>query len=382
MNNSTSSKIDYACTSMVDQSDMHVHISYILFTFLSMVFVLIGCIGNTISMVVFSTKSIRKISSNVYLWVLSLSDTCYLLSALLSNTIATLRCIYFREYSFDIVNRSNVLCKLLQYCMDLFGDYSCLLILAFTVERYVACYHAIWFRNTCTVFKARLLCLITLIVLAIAIAPYHVLYLGVHIVHDVCTVSVGHEKEFIIFYIMEVVMLKIVPVFIIAVLNIFIIIKVRELSRKKACRKSPTNSNRKPSKEDRNIQLTILLLLVSTSYVILYLPVLIHFITWGLHRLGKVAVSRNSLIITQNYTRILYIMGFSINFFLYTLSGKVFRDQLVQVLYCGCCGLFVRKQYLAIAKITTDTSSSCHQNSSSQKFSEKQITGESNLKES
>jgi len=36
------------------------------------------------------------------------------------------------------------------------------------------------------------------------------------------------------------------------------------------------------------------------------------------------------------YAKALYVAGFSINFFLYTVSGRVFRDQLRKIV-CGCC---------------------------------------------
>ena len=40
------------------------------------------------------------------------------------------------------------------------------------------------------------------------------------------------------------------------------------------------------------------------------------------------------MLIAENYTKTLYIAGFAMNFFLYTMSGKVFRKQLVFML-CG-----------------------------------------------
>jgi len=68
------------------------------------------------------------------------------------EVLTTMRCLYFTEARFDIINRSEIACKLLQYLNDLFSDYSTCLILAFTVERYLAAYQPMRFKrvSACT----------------------------------------------------------------------------------------------------------------------------------------------------------------------------------------------------------------------------------------
>jgi len=73
-----------------------------------------------------------------YLLTLAASDSCYLVSVFLSKTLTTLRCWYFVKSAFDIVNRSDISCVLLQYLSDLFSNNSTCVILAFTVERAIA----------------------------------------------------------------------------------------------------------------------------------------------------------------------------------------------------------------------------------------------------
>jgi hypothetical protein len=41
------------------------------------------------------------------------------------------------------------------------------------------------------------------------------------------------------------------------------------------------------------------------------------------------------MLIAGNYTRALYVLGFAINFFLYTISGRVFREQLQFIIQCN-----------------------------------------------
>ncbi len=71
---------------------------------------------------------------------------------------------------------------------------------------------------------------------------------------------------------------------------------------------------------------------VSTSYILAYLPVLVHFVLWKLMRSKVLVLSDAGMEIGQKYTSTLYIAGFAINFFLYTIGGKIFRDQLRDIL--------------------------------------------------
>ena len=155
----------------------------------------------------------------------------------------------------------------------------------------------------------------------------------------VCIVLLEHENLFAIFYLIEAVCYRIIPVILIAGLNAFIIFRVIHVSKAKRNRRraqnSLNNNTRSLSKkEDKNRQLTIMLILVSSTYILTYLPVLVHYILWKLQRMEKISLSGDGMMIAQNYSKTLYIAGFATNFFLYTVSGKVFRKQLIFML-CG-----------------------------------------------
>ena len=79
-----------------------------------------------------------------------------------------------------------------------------------------------------------------------------------------------------------------------------------------------------------------MLITVSTSYVLAYLPVLFHFLIYFIKiKLDRqFDVSDDSMLIAGNYTKLLYVGGVAVNFFLYTVSGRVFRKQLIQMLAC------------------------------------------------
>jgi len=84
----------------------------------------------------------------------------------------------------------------------------------------------------CTVRRARMTCSCLFAVISVSIAPYHVLW----IIHypepfEVCAVMKDHEDVFTAFYLTESFLYRIVPVFAISTLNVFIIIRLWKITR-------------------------------------------------------------------------------------------------------------------------------------------------------
>jgi len=108
------------------------------------------------------------------------------------------------------------------------------------------------------------------------------------------------------------------------------------MARQKASGRRATVDLAVMKREERSLQTTIMLITVSTSYVLAYLPVLIHFVIYFI----RLKLDRsfdnvdNTMLIAGNYTKLLYVGGVAVNFFLYTVSGRVFRKQLIQMLAC------------------------------------------------
>ena len=407
-NNLSVDTYDFACV-MSDMDEGQVLVSHKVYLHASLLFVMVGLIGNILSMLVFSSAGMRAVSSNVYLLTLALSDSMYLISVFMTKILTTLRCFYFPHLAVDVFNRYLFLCKALQYLLDLLSNYSTCLIMAFTMERFFAVHKPLVFKESFTVLRARITCLVLFMTLSIWIAPYHMMYIGMPYGVNVCTVLPDHEAVFSVLYIIEVLIFRIFPVFVITILNIFIINKLVHLTRAhrrrkaasysieltgvqgKSPRRGRTRSGmtnimdkirqtkgpklentpksddaalstetrsgrdtnmdntkrgrrlrggtaavlerpaRPGSRQDKNMQMTVMLIVVSTTYIIDFMPVLVHFVLWRLQRSELISVSENSMVMTQNYTKTLYICGFAMNFFLYTISGRVFREQLINI---------------------------------------------------
>ena len=335
---SNSTVEDFVCYG-IDLSNA-VHISFELYLFLSALLVLIGLAGNTLSMLVFSSTEMKTIPSNFFLLMLAVSDSLYLITVAMTKMLTNLRCLYLPWAHIDVFNRSTILCKTLQYAQDLLSNYSTCLIMAFTIERYIAVYMPLKFRKYCTVRRARQSCLTIFLIIAFLIMPYHFMYIGRPLGYNMCSVLPQHETEFAVMYILEMLLFRITPLGVIVVLNIMIIARVTKVTQDRRVRNlKKALGFTKLKREDKGMQLTIILVLVSTTYIVVYTPVLVHFVLSKLSRSQILQVSEEHDLILKNYSRTLYIAAFSINFFLYTLSGRVFREQL-ELILCS----FARKK--------------------------------------
>lgn len=319
-----STEFDPTC--YTDTDDYFFSLSNTVYMTTSSICVVIGLLGNALSITVFSSARTSCISSNVYLLALAISDGCYLITVFLSKTLTFLKCWGYISRSADIVNSSPFACVFVQYLSDLLSDFSTCLILAFTVERCVAVYLPTQWKELCTVVRARIASAAIFTAVAIMICPHHVMFIGLYRDPDICAVIMAHESLFTVMYFAESLLFRILPVVAIALLNVGIIIRIGRISREK-------NRLKKTVKHD-HMQMTITLTIVSTTYIVLHIPVLVHFVVTKLYRSGLVTMTLRTIFITQNYARSMYVAGFAVNFFLYTVGGRVFREELLRSLGC------------------------------------------------
>lgn len=188
-----SAPFDASCYPVLSENE-RVMTSIRIFVGASLALVTSGLVGNTLSVLVFSSPEMRQMSSNVYLLALAVSDSLYLLSVLLGRLLTAVRCWFAPDTPLDLVNRSQFFCVLQQYLSDLFADYSTCLILAFTIERGLAVYYPVAFKQRCTVARARVICAVVFAVIAVSISPYHAIMIGLYPDYNVCAIVKQHEE--------------------------------------------------------------------------------------------------------------------------------------------------------------------------------------------
>ena len=93
-------------------------ISNQLCLYIYVIVILVGLLGNFINILVFSSKPLRKHSSNIYILLLSISDSTHLIAALF-YWLTGLKCLQYPHSSIDILNHSDNLCKLVLFFLHL-----------------------------------------------------------------------------------------------------------------------------------------------------------------------------------------------------------------------------------------------------------------------
>ena len=213
---------DHFCNVTLDNDDVTLLVIK-LNLYISFVLVILGLIGNGINIFVFA-HSLRKYSSSFYIFLLAFSDSLYLLSDLFGHLLPILKCVHFRDTKLDFVNYQAIPCQIFCYFQDFFHEFSTALILAFTVERFIAVYKPMKVKQICTLKRTKVLCLILFVFLAIWLAPYHFIMIGIQ--RSMCMVLTRWHVEWYIVYTIESFLFRILPVFAIAGFNVCIIHKV------------------------------------------------------------------------------------------------------------------------------------------------------------
>lgn len=108
------------------------------------VLVFLGSIGNILSLLVLSRRSLRNLSSSYFLAALNINDTCFLM------------CVLITWLAYFDINISNYdyACQILTFMSGLCSFLSVWLVVAFTAERFVAVLFPLRRRTLCTVKKA------------------------------------------------------------------------------------------------------------------------------------------------------------------------------------------------------------------------------------
>ena len=308
-------EVDHFCKVTLDGDDVTLLVIK-LNLYISLVLVILGLIGNGINIFVFA-HSLGNYSISFYIFLLGFSDSLYLLSDLFGHLLPILKCVHFGDSKLDFVNYQVTPCQFFSYFQDFFHDFSTALILAFTVERFIAVYKPIKIKQICTLKRTNLLCLTLFLVLAIWLAPYHFIMIGIQ--RGMCVVLHIWLVEWYIVYTIELFLFRIIPVFAIAGFNVCIIYKITK--------ETEIREQKDESRKDRSRQLTIILILISAGHVILYLPVTFHYLLWMLEKEKLASLSDKGMIIARRCTETLDIAGSAVNFFLYSVGSSMFREK-------------------------------------------------------
>ena len=282
----------------------------------------IGLVGNTLSFLVMIKPNNRKVTTCIYMAAISISDN-----------IMMYVCLHV--FLIDVIKTHewhHMECKF-KTLISLFALQNCtFLILAMTIDKYIAIKWPHKAATYSTPKRAKMI--------AVGLAAGAFVYNTPHLflssfMGDLC-VAYGVDSLITRVYSWFSFVLNAIIPFVLLIYMNFVIVKTVRTSRKSFGdndRTTGIDARQKTMKSAEN-QLTIMLLLVTTLFLILLCPTYVRFIYLSFADPGTPLEYANQILIFQITIR-LYMTNSAVNFFLYCISGKKFRNDLKEILHCS-----------------------------------------------
>ncbi|XP_064623706.1 growth hormone secretagogue receptor type 1-like [Lineus longissimus] len=306
--------------------------------YLTILTILLGVVGNIISLIIFIRQRKKDSASAIYLGCLAVTDLGNLISGIIFWAHQSLYYMSFGAYNIPYAY-TDLGCKILCYAWYNFMFLSGWIIIAFSVERMIA---VVFPLNVSTVVtsRRRKLVLVGLLFASLAIwgdvgqlfevyGPY----------------PPGHQERYncffnpvalpewhLLFFLIRLFSLtQFLPIVILTILNTIIIIGIR--------RNNGVIEIKDPKRAKREMRCTLNLISVSTAYTVLMTP---YLITWALYMAedltgwkGRSLAYVDFLSEVAVYTISIGSINYALNFVIYTISLDFYRAELLQVLNCN-----------------------------------------------
>lgn len=350
-------QINEACRSVKDPASVreeglwndypeYMRPNHFLRIYIPPVLLVLGTIGNVLSFVIMG-KNMLKISTYSYLAVLAIMDLMVLYVGLLRMWVGT--------FSVDVQNYSNLMCKTVTFLGYVSSVTSVWLIIAVTIERFIAVKFPLRAPRMCNVTRARIV--IVTVIVAILLLNSHIFW-TVELKHNghngtvdsKCEAS-EHPQVLVreVLAWVDAAVYSFVPFIIITILNILIVRQVlyaRERRTKLQNMELTTNflrsnkgSNKRPNESSK--KLTCMLLAVSFTFLLTTLPMNVLLIVSAFMESDGSADPQTrekryaQVTLARTIVELLMYINHSVNFFLYCATGRKFRRQVKDML-CRC----------------------------------------------
>lgn len=289
----------------------------------------LGLIGNCLSLSVFVSKAMRKMSASLYLAALSITDTSVLIVFVLFDWLAKGLKHWTGHVTADIIN-VNGICQLFLYFSYTLRFASVWLIVIFTIERYIGVCLPLKRLRMCNRNSAkRAVFICTLMALSVSI--YKPILSGVYTIkgyRDICTHNPRSKLASFVLDALFGILITLIPFLIICSLNYL-------MTRKLYLRMRKRKENVGIVHEHKiRMEFTIILMGVSMCFIALNLP---YFIVWCFHMYNTFYSNFNEYSDVRylrgvlSITKTIFFLNYCINFVLYSITGACFRKELCAI---------------------------------------------------
>ncbi|CAF0945418.1 unnamed protein product [Adineta ricciae] len=302
----------------------------------TLVVFVIGFCGNILCLLVLCRRRLRRNSYTQYLIALAFVDT----GAILAEVLSALDELHQEEYKKVLIQHSNVSCKVYNYIRYIFYSMSSWIIVTLAVERLVAIRFPLWSKNICTVVNARRIIFIILLFTMI-IQSYQFIIKGLDCTPSSsstegcrCKTIRNHEylrlDVILTVYVWRVVLMTLLPLTIIITVNVLIMSKLFNEGSLLDHTNTTCNAQRKMKLV---YKISRMLVIVTSVYLVLHVPGssldIIKFMYITVFRICNVKW-QYYIHISHDIFDLLTNFNYGINFYLYIISGKHIRNELVR----------------------------------------------------
>lgn len=290
---------------------------------------IVGIPGNVMSFLVMKSRRIAQKSYSHYLCALAVFDSLVLIGKYIRRLDGLL---IFTLHAGIFQNFGDAGCKVYNFVEHVCYLFSSWLVLCMTLERFIAVNFP---------FRKEMLCkpknAVTVIVVVFSLLSYTQIFRLVIITKDsvqpLCTAQDKYLHIYLIMhiYLYQLVLQFLLPAILILICNMTILWKIRRLRYSV----SKHGTNHSVQAYHRKNKTTWLLLIISFTYVVTLLPLVI--VSLVMH-ISTLVDPRQARVIFRHLTDIKYILellsevNYGINFFIYIMSGAQFRYELQQIL--------------------------------------------------
>ena len=297
--------------------------------------ILLGVFGNVMTIIIVCRFRAASSSSAMdpYFMVLAVTDLCVVITGLFLVWIPSAMGFYI-EQTHDLV------CKSLVFVSNAGAASSAWILVAMTTQRAVSVAWPHRVNVLCT--RRRSWWTILTIVMFFSLAYSHMLY-GVGIVPSkghACTLVSRSYELFLrnIWLKIDTFLFSVLPFACLFLSNSVLVLKLRR-SVKDACDGLTTTNTQQASRERNANSVTLTVTVVSLVFVVLTSPTAFYnFFTFVSRNANRTDVNNNNLAFRLFLSDVFYILvyfNYSVNFYLYCLTGERFRRKFREIM-CGC----------------------------------------------
>lgn len=324
------------------------------FAYFTPIIIIIGIVGNLLSLRVFLSQNLRSLSASTYLAALSVSDLIIIIFYVSVEWIRRGLTYLFPTTNVKILDIEG-LCQFQLYISYASRFVSAWLVVSFTIERYVSICHPLVRRNICTNRSTRKV-ISGVILVSCTTVLYKPALSGIYKGATgtlYCTrlpqyglLSFSCDSIYAVF-------ITFVPFVVITILNVLIIRNLLKQRKNEICRQIVTEVS------VIRLEFTVIHLALSICFILLNIP---YFILWFRNfLLSKYlfnSVDSSSVVNLKYWQGVLYFvrtifyMNYCINILLYLTVGAYFRHE-VRVLLTFA--RFRRKSFVFPITVQTDS---------------------------